>query len=357
MASLQRVILTTIAVVATFSGCDAPTLSNAAVGPRIVTARGDLAASEQALVELFEAASPSVVLVVTRAHARWGLELDNVGAGSGFVWDEAGHIVTNNHVVQGSDIIVRWSNGETVAASVVGRAPQYDLAVLRLAGRPAAPPLPIGSSADLKVGQSAFAIGNPFGLDETLTAGIISALGRRLPTEAGREIVGVIQTDAAINPGNSGGPLLDSAGRVIGVTTAIYSPSGANAGVGFAVPVDTLVRAVPQLIANGRAPTPGIGVAVANEELTSRLGVEGVLVWQVTPGTPAARAELIGTDPQTGRVGDVITAVNDKPVRQLSDLANLLDEIGVGGSAELTIQRGDEQLEIPIEIEDIGARP
>ena len=179
------------------------------------------------------------------------------------------------------------------------------------------------------MGQAVFAIGNPFGFDRTITSGIVSALGRQLPTEEGREIADVIQTDAAINPGNSGGPLLDSAGRVIGMTTAIYSPSGAYAGVGFAVPIDTVARVVPQLIANGRAPIAGIGILAADQSITARLGVEGVLVWQTVSGSPAARAGLRGTNPEGGVIGDVIVQAQGQPVRRLADLTGALDRVGV----------------------------
>src|SRR5207248_2721528 len=195
------------------------------------------------------------------------------------------HIVTNDHVVQGTTTLaVRLSSGDVGTAAIVGVAPNYDLAVIRVSGVRLPSPIAVGSSADLKVGQAAFAIGNPFGLDQSLTTGIISALKRRLPTPGGREIGNVIQTDAAINPGNSGGPLLDSAGRLIGVNTAIFSPSGSNAGIGFAIPVDTVNRVVPELISKGRVPAPGIGIVAANEAVATRLGIEGVVVVRALPG-------------------------------------------------------------------------
>ncbi len=183
-------------------------------------------------------------------------------------------------------------------ARIVGASPNYDLAVLRVDDtRGLPPPLAIGTSDDLRVGQLVFAIGNPFGLDQSLTTGIISALKRRLPTGGGREITNVIQTDAAINPGNSGGPLLDSAGRVIGVNTAILSPSGTNAGIGFAIPIDTVNRVVPQIIARGYVPTPGIGIVAASEDAATRAGVEGVVIARTVPGSAAERAGLRGIDP------------------------------------------------------------
>lgn len=329
-------------------------VSTEGADPRVVQARGTLADSEQATIAIFQSASPSVVLVISRTPS--GFYQEQIGAGTGFIWDEQGHIVTNNHVVQAQQILVRLPSGEDVPATVIGRAPQYDLAVLRLSRPPNAPPLPIGTSNDLQVGQATFAIGNPFGFDQTITSGIVSALGRQLPTPDGREIADVIQTDAAINPGNSGGPLLDSAGRVIGVTTAIYSPSGAYAGLGFAVPIDTVARVVPQLIANGRAPVAGIGILAADQSISARLGVEGVLVWQVGPGTPAERAGLRSTNPQRGILGDVIIAAQGEPVRRLADLTNTLDTVGVGNTVTLTIQRGDQRVEVPVAVEDIGAR-
>jgi 2-alkenal reductase len=319
------------------------------VDPRVVQARGTLAESEQATIAIFESVAPSVVLVISGGGFN-----QEVGSGTGFVWDEAGHIVTNNHVVQAPRVIVRLPNGEDIDAQVIGRAPQYDIAVLRLERPVGAPPIPIGSSSDLRVGQATFAIGNPFGFDRTITSGIVSALGRQLPTREGREIADVIQTDAAINPGNSGGPLLDSAGRVIGVTTAIYSPSGAYAGLGFAVPIDTVARVVPALIEDGRAPIAGIGILAADQTVAARLGVEGVLVWQTANGSPAARAGLRGTDPDRGVLGDVIVQAQGQPIRRLADLTGALDRIGVGNDIALTIRRGDRMMEVSVNIEDIG---
>jgi S1-C subfamily serine protease len=245
------------------------TLLFAVTSPRPIAARSDLAEAERATIGLFERVSPSVVQVVGAANASAPGYAESEGgqSGTGFVWDGAGHVVTNNHVVSGTrEVAIRFATGEVVGASIVGTAPNYDLAVVRLRNTRNVPgPIAVGTSADLKVGQAAFAIGNPFGLDQSLTTGVISALKRRLPTNAGREIGNVIQTDAAVNPGNSGGPLLDSAGRLIGITTAIISPSGSNAGIGFAVPVDTVNRVVPELIKTGRVPTPGIGIVAANE--------------------------------------------------------------------------------------------
>jgi 2-alkenal reductase len=325
--------------------------------PRAVTARGDLAQSEASTIALFETASPSVVHVFSQGatQGRGLFDLDDDGGeggdqggtqtGTGFVWDGAGHVVTNTHVVQnaaqsGGSVSVRLSDGEVVSATVVGMAPSYDLAVLRL-GRLShmPPPLAVGASADLKVGQSTFAIGNPFGLDHTLTTGVISAVRRRMPTSEGREVSGVIQTDAAINPGNSGGPLLDSAGRLIGVNTAIVSPSGASAGIGFAIPVDVVNRIVPELIRAGRVRNPGIGIIAAQEAATARLGIDGVVILRVLPGSPAAQAGLRGVDAQTGEVGDVVVEANDRPVHRLADLTAAIEAAGLGASVTLKIER------------------
>ncbi|GIK80791.1 MAG: 2-alkenal reductase [Alphaproteobacteria bacterium] len=327
--------------------------------PRAVAPRGELAEIERSTIAVFARVSPSVVQVVTQANGLgFGMESEEPGAasGTGFIWDEAGHVVTNNHVVQNARrLAVRLSTGEVVAGEVIGTAPNYDLAVVRLQASRALPrPVAIGTSGDLEVGQTAFAIGNPFGLDQSLTSGIISALKRRMPTGAGREIANVIQTDAAINPGNSGGPLLDSAGRVIGVTTAIISPSGSNAGIGFAVPIDVVNRVVPELIRAGRVPTPGIGIVAASEAVATRIGVEGVVVVRTAPGSPAARAGLEGLDPRSGALGDVIVAVNDKRVRRLSDLTDELERVGAGGSVSLTVVRGGRSRSVELQVVDIG---
>jgi S1-C subfamily serine protease len=327
------------------------------VNPQVIAARGTLAESEQATIAIFRAVSPSVVLVIADVPGN-NFQGGEVAAGTGFIWDAQGHIVTNNHVIaQARRIMVRppGGQGEDIPAEVIGAAPNYDLAVLRLERPINAPALAIGTSADLQVGQAAFAIGNPFGFDQTMTSGIVSALGRQLPTESGREIGDVIQTDVPINPGNSGGPLLDSAGRIIGVTTAIYSPSGAYAGVGFAVPIDTVNRVVPQLISEGRAPVAGIGIIAADPSIAARLGVEGVLVWETTNNGPAARAGLHPTNPQRGVMGDVIVEAEGRPVRRLADLTNTLDRVGVGGEVNLVVRRGNGTTRVSVPVEDIGA--
>ena len=338
--------------------------------PRLIAARGDLAGSEKTTIALFERASPSVVHVFAQSAAqdRGLLDIENedegqgggTQTGTGFVWDGAGHIVTNTHVVQsaaqsGGSVSVRLSSGDVVPATLVGMAPSYDLAVLRL-GRTAhlPPPLAIGTSADLKVGQSTFAIGNPFGLDHTLTTGVISAVRRRMPTSEGREVSGVIQTDAAINPGNSGGPLLDSAGRLIGVNTAIVSPSGASAGIGFAIPVDVVNRVVPELIRAGRVRNPGIGIIAGQEATAARLGIDGVVVLRVLRGSPAAQAGIRGVDPQSGTVGDVIVSAGGRDVHRLADLTAAIAEAGIGASVELGILRDGRLRQVRVGTTDVA---
>jgi S1-C subfamily serine protease len=324
---------------------------------RTVEQRGPLSDAEQANIEIFERVSPSVVQVASRSAANPLTEEEGGAAsGTGFVWDSDGHIVTNNHVVQNaSAVAVRFASGEVAQAEIVGVAPNYDLSVLRIRNaRQLPPPVALGSSTELKVGQSAFAIGNPFGLDQSMTSGIISALKRRLPTSSGREIANVIQTDTAINPGNSGGPLLDSAGRLIGVTTAILSPSGSNAGIGFAIPVDIVNRVVPELIKNGRVPTPGIGIVAASEAVSTRLGVEGVIVVRTAPSSPAERADIRGVDLASGELGDVITEADGKPVRRLSDLTDEIEQVGAGKTVHIRLKRGSETREVDVNVVDIG---
>ncbi len=269
--------------------------------PRLVTPRGDLAGDEQTTIELFERSRDSVVFITPRAQVVdvWTRNVFSVprGTGSGFIWDDAGHVITNFHVVENaSEATVKLADGRSFQATLVGASPAHDIAVLRI-GVSFQPPVPLGSSADLRVGQKVFAIGNPFGLDWTLTTGIVSALDRSLSGERGPAIDHLIQTDAAINPGNSGGPLLDSAGRLIGINTAIYSPSGASAGIGFAVPVDTVNRVVPQLIRSGRYVRPALGIEVdtaLNQRLAELRGEPGVIILRVAPGSAADAAGLKG---------------------------------------------------------------
>ncbi|HZR67598.1 MAG TPA: trypsin-like peptidase domain-containing protein [Burkholderiales bacterium] len=316
----------------------------------LVVAQGRLSDWEKSVTALFKAAAPSVAYITTEARRfdpLSGVELAQ-GAGSGFVWDAEGHIVTNFHVIEDADTVyVQLDVGDPIPAKVIGGSPDYDIAVVRLSEVPKGlRPLPVGDSKALQVGQSTFAIGNPFGLSRTLTTGIVSALERRLPTSRGREVRGVIQTDAAINPGNSGGPLLDSSGRLIGVNSAIYSESGTSAGIGFAIPVDLVKRVVPQIIRTGRAPRPGIGIAAADERIASQLGVQGVMVLGVARGSPAQKAGIQPWDLRRRRVGDVIVALDGKPVATLSDFAAMLDDIGVGKEITLTVRRDDKDREV-----------
>jgi S1-C subfamily serine protease len=332
--------------------------------PRVVAARGDLAGDERATIDLFETAQPSVVFIATAGEAvdpfTRNLFAVPRGTGSGFVWDERGHIVTNHHVLEGAAAAtVRFADGSPVPARLVGVDPRNDLAVLRIEEGVAAAPLAIGTSGDLQVGQKVFAIGNPFGFDFTLTTGIVSALGRELPGGRGIAIRGLIQTDAAINPGNSGGPLLDSAGRVIGVNTAIYSPTGGFAGIGFAVPVDTVNRVVPQLIATGRYAPPALGVEVDPHinQLAARQGLEGVLILGVAPDSPAARGGLRPAQmTRDGAIvpGDIIVAIDAAPVATVDDLLAELERRAVGETVEVTILRdgGRSNIELILEAAD-----
>jgi S1-C subfamily serine protease len=329
--------------------------------PRAIAARGDLAADESSTVALFEQASPSVVYITNLGVRRdvFGLNVLEIpkGTGSGFIWDERGFIVTNYHVVQGAQAAeVRLSDQSTWKARPVGVAPDQDVAVLRIdAPADRLRPILVGSSHDLKVGQKVFAIGNPFGLDHTLTTGVISALGREIRSVTGRAIRGVIQTDAAINPGNSGGPLLDSAGRLIGVNTAILSPGGDQRGtyigIGFAVPIDTVNRLVAQLINEGRVVRPGIGVQLAPDQTMARLGMQGALVLDVIPGSPAERAGIRPTQrDEVGRIqlGDLIVGVDGKEVKSAEDFAAELENKTVGSTVRLRMRRGQQELEVPV---------
>ncbi len=355
--ALLAALVATAAGSATLWGQHAPAK---AVEPRPVAARGGLLESERTLVALFENAAPSVAYITTKSEQRgfFGPQVSQ-GAGSGFIWDHQGHVVTNFHVIRGAQqIMVQLDAGkEPIAAKFVGGAPEYDLAVVKLARIPAGvKPIPLGTSHDLRVGQSVIAIGNPFGLQRTLTSGIVSALDRHLPTENYAEIAGAIQTDAAINPGNSGGPLLDSAGRLVGVNAAIRSASGSSAGVGFAIPADLVNRIVPQLIANGRAANPGIGIQVINPELVASNGISGVVIGAVVRGSPAATAGLRPYVERTGELGDVIVAVNGHPVETFSTYFAELDRIGIGNTAELTLQRNGKERKVKLKVIDAVQR-
>lgn len=334
----------------------------AAIEPRTVVARGDLASDEQATIGIFEQNSPSVVYITTveRVLSLWTRNVREIpsGTGTGFIWDKAGHIVTNHHVVEGQRTAkVRLSDQRVFDAVVVGISPDHDLAVLRLEteGQALPAPVQVGSSYDLQVGQKVLAIGNPFGLDHTLTSGIISALGRSIDGELGASMEGLIQTDAAINPGNSGGPLIDSAGRVIGVNVAIYSPSGASAGISFAIPIDVVNRVVPRLVRDGRYTRPILGISLddnLSRKITNKLNTNGVLVLGVQAGTPAAKAGLRGTQVTADDelvLGDIIRSIDGKAVNTANDLTNVLDNYSRGSQVRLGVLR-DAQDELELEL-------
>jgi S1-C subfamily serine protease len=342
-----------VAAAAAFLALPALVQSRTDAAPRAVTPRGPLGADEVAQIDLFRKTSPSVVNITSLGVQRdlFSANVQQVprGTGTGFVWDNAGHIVTNYHVIQGANgARVTLADQSSYDAKLVGAFPDRDLAVLRIeAPKEKLPPIALGTSRDLQVGQRVYAIGNPFGLDQTLTLGIVSALGREIESFNSRTIKGVIQTDAAINPGNSGGPLLDSAGRLVGVNTQIASPSGASAGIGFSIPVDEVNRIVPRLIKDGRFLRPAIGVSAAPANLHKALGLpKGVAVVQVGSGTPAAKA---GLQPfrrgSRGEVvpGDVITAINDEPVADLDDMLALLEKRQAGESVTVSLWRGGQQ--------------
>lgn len=331
--------------------------------PRPIVPRRELMAEEQAVIRLFEAAKGSVVYISTQERVLdyWTRNVMTVprGTGSGFIWDEQGHVITNLHVVQGSsEAIVRLADGRDFEASFVGGSAAHDIAVLRIRTPENAPaPIPVGTSHDVQVGQKVFAIGNPFGLDWTLTTGIVSALDRSLTGEDGRVIQHLIQTDAAINPGNSGGPLLDSAGRLIGINTAIFSPSGANAGIGFAVPVDTVNRVAPELIAKGSYAPPSLGIEVddvLSRAIARQLGVSGAAVFRVKQGGSGDRAGLRGArlGPRDSIVpGDVILAVNGKEVDSGALLAARLDDYQPDDSVQLRVWREGKEIELPAQLQ------
>lgn len=341
--------------------------------PTPIDATERLTDHERHVIDLFSEGSRSLVNVTTvqklaDRRTRRILERE-AGSGSGFVWDTAGHIVTNAHVVAirervfgggvrsriADRVLVRLAEGQTYEAKVVGIAATKDLAVLKIEA-PANELAPIrrGASMDLQVGQSVYAIGNPFGLNASLSTGVVSALGRQITSPAGETIYDVIQTDAAVNPGNSGGPLLDSQGRLIGVNAAIKSPSGASAGIGFAVPADTVNHIVPQLIEFGRVTTPILGVELLPDSEARRVGIRtGVLVLDLTPDGPAEAAGLIATArDDEGRVvmGDLILEVDGKEVKDRSELLSILQDYTAGDTVLLRVQRGGEVRVVELEL-------
>ena len=324
------------------------------------TSRFDLNEFEKLNIRIFESAAPSVCFITTSNvrrdyFSRKGVEVPR-GTGSGFVWDKAGHIVTNYHVIQGADRAkVTFADQTTWDAELVGIAPDKDLAVLKIkVERNKLKPIPVGVSENLRVGQNVYAIGNPFGLDQTLTTGVVSALGREIQSVAGIPIRGAIQTDAAINPGNSGGPLLDSSGSLIGVNTAIYSPSGASAGIGFSIPVDIVSWVVPELIKFGELRRPTIGIELATQDIMRRIGMEGVLVIDVIEGTAAEKAGIRGTF--RNRYGDIIwgdniVGINGEKVKSQNDLFLALEKYEAGDKVILTIIRENKKEEVEITLD------
>lgn len=320
---------------------------NAQTRPRRISKRRSLNAAEKSTIRIFQRVSRSVAFI-TRLQDRRDMYTMNVyrvrrGTGSGFVWDRAGHIVTNYHVIQGASAIrVRLADHSTWSATLKGAAPGKDIAVLKLrAPRNRLVPIPVGRSSNLLVGQQVLAIGNPFGLDRTLTTGVVSALNRRIRSPQGRKIEGVIQTDAAINPGNSGGPLLDSSGRLIGINTAIYSPSRASAGIGFAVPVDTVNRIVPQLIKYGRVVRPRLGIII-NQQMMGSVGRSGVMIASVRRGGPAEKVGLRGIrETRNGELiwGDIIVRLGSMRIKNVNDMLNFLEKKRVGDTVRITVLR------------------
>lgn len=366
MVKLARILIIIVIVwmVADFLGIAPAKFFRPKIRMRPVTqAVGDLGADERANIEIFERVSPAVTFITNKRLQRdyFSFSIMEIpqGTGSGFLWDNKGHIVTNFHVIYEADEIeVRLRNGKSYDAEVVGADPDHDLAVLQIdATNLNIAPLMLGSSNDLRVGQKVLAIGNPFGLDSTLTTGIISALGRTIQSMTKRYIHDVIQTDAAINPGNSGGPLLDSFGRLIGVNTAIMSPSGTYSGVGFAVPVDTVNRVVTKLINHGKVERPGLGISLIPEHIMSRIGIEGVGILDVFKGSSAEDAGLREVKRlPNGRVemGDIIIEVDGSTIRKSSDLIKILDRHEVGDEVDIVIIRRSVKKTIRIVIQSVN---
>jgi S1-C subfamily serine protease len=328
--------------------------------PRAITLpEGDLGADEKATIAVFKQVSPSVVHITNIGAMRNVITstVDEVpqGTGSGFVWDEHGHVVTNFHVVDGArSTEVTLSDGSTYEGKVIGTARDKDLAVLKIEAPPSKlSKIMVGTSADLQVGQTVFAIGNPFGLDQTLTTGVISGLGREITSKSQRKIYDVVQTDAPINPGNSGGPLLDSHGRLIGINTAIYSPSGASAGIGFAVPVDTINLIIPQILNLKGEVRPVLGVNLIADADMRQMGVTGVGIRNAARGGPADRAGVTGLiqGPQGLELGDVITKIDGTPVAKTSDLFKVLDRRRIGDTVDLEITRNGQRRSVKLTLE------
>ncbi|MBA2656108.1 MAG: trypsin-like peptidase domain-containing protein [Tatlockia sp.] len=322
---------------------------------------------EKNTIEIFQKYSPKVVFINRLKTVIKGVKRSQIpaGTGSGIIWDANGHIVTNFHVIKGADALTITIGNITVPAKIIGAEPRKDLAVLAikapkaLARLKSFQPFELASTAELLVGQKAIAIGNPFGLDHSLSVGVISALGRQVPGIGGVVIREMIQTDSSINPGNSGGPLLDSKGRLIGLNTAIYSSSGSSAGVGFAIPASDILRLVPQIIKNGRVVLPGIGIQWVGSAVTKSLGVKkGIVVGALIPQTPAADAGLRGVYRDNWgrlRLGDIIVALNDSPTKNYDALYYFLANINVGDAIKVSILRQGRKLNFKMKTIDIAA--
>ena len=325
---------------------------------REISPQTTVTTQEQATISLFESTSPSVVYITTSKNSRanyWSKNVNEIpqGSGSGFIWDENGHIVTNFHVLEGAEnITVTLSDQTSYKATFVGAEPNKDLAVLKIdAPQDILQPILVGSYGDLKVGQSVFAIGNPFGLDYSLTTGVISALGREIESKIGTTIKDVIQTDAAINPGNSGGPLLDSSRRLIGVNTMIYSPSGASAGIGFAIPVDVVNWVVPDIIEFGKVKKPVLGIELVPQQSLARYNIEGVMVMDVYEGSGADEAGLRPTiRTRNGRIqlGDIIVQINDDEIKDYNDLVQVLEKYAPDDIIKVSYIRDSEEYEVDL---------
>ena len=328
--------------------------------PRPVAPAGPATSEETTRIDVFKKAKASVVNIASaglrRDLATMTLQVVPKGSGTGFIWDEKGRVVTNHHVVEGAKrVLITLDDHSTANVTQIRSDPQHDIAVLWTdipEGK--RKPIALGESAKLQVGQGVLAIGNPFGLDHSLSAGIISSLSRSISNDDGRVMRGLIQTDAAINPGNSGGPLLDSSGRLIGINTAIVSPSGASAGIGFAIPADIVNRVVPRLISGTKEPRPGLGIVEAPDQWARQRGIVGVLVLDVIPDGPADKADLRPTRRnEDGRIllGDIIVGIDDHTIRSTKELFGVLaDDYAVGQEATLHIRRDGENQEVKVNL-------
>ena len=338
------------------------------VQPAYSISADELMPNEKNTVEIFQKYAPKVVYVhrlttvINKSYQRTQIP---AGAGSGIIWDSQGHIVTNFHVIKGADKLSISIGKLTVPAKLIGAEPRKDIAVLAITSPKALEllktfvPFELARTDELMVGQKTIAIGNPFGLDHSLSVGVISALGRKVPGAGGVTIREMIQTDTSINPGNSGGPLLDSKGRLIGLNTAIFSSSGSSAGVGFAVPANDIARLVPQIIKNGRVILSGIGIQWVGPTVSKHLGIKkGILVGSVIPHTPAAIAGLKGTYRDNWgqlHLGDIIVALNDHPIKNYDALYYFLANINVGEGIKVTVLRQGEKLHFKMKTIDIAA--